>query len=105
MRRVILRLVSVVLVLALAAGGCFVWGYAQFARPGPLETPQTLVVQKGAGLAAIAAQMQQAGIVTYPLIFQIAARITGADKTLKAGEYAFEPRMSVRAVIDRYSEG
>lgn len=105
MRRIILRLISVVIVLALAAGGCFVWGYAQFARPGPLSAPVTLIVPKGAGLTAIATLMRDGGIIGYPLVFQIAARLTGADKGLKAGEYAFSPRMSVREVIDLLQSG
>ncbi len=105
MRRVVLRLVSVLVVLVLVAGGCFVWGYAQFARPGPLAAPVAVVVPKGAGLDAIAGQLNDAGIIAYPLIFQLSARLTGADKALRAGEFAFTPRMSVRDVIDLLESG
>ena len=105
MRRVVLRLVSVLVVLALVAGGGFVWGYAQYARPGPLEGPVTLVIPKGAGLAAIAGQLEEAGVIDYPRVFQVSARITGADKALKAGEFAFAPRMSIRDVLDLLQSG
>ena len=105
MRRVVLRLVSVLVVLALVAGGCFVWGYAQFARPGPLDAAVTLVIPKGTGLNAIAGQLHAADVIAHPLVFQLSARLTGADKELKAGEFVFSRGMSIRDVIDLLESG
>lgn len=99
MRRTAIQLVSVLLILAVAAAGLFAWGYAQYARPGPLSAPVTLVIPRGAGLSAIAAQLQQAEIIAHPLVFRAGARLVGADKGLRAGEYAFAPGMSVHEVI------
>lgn len=105
MRRIAFPLLSLLLVAALAGGGVFVWGYGQFARPGPLEAPVTLVVPKGAGLAGIAARLAEAGIITHPTVFQLGAKIGGADKRLRAGEYAFPPAVSMREVVDLLESG
>jgi peptidoglycan lytic transglycosylase G len=105
MRRTAIQIVSALLILVVAAGGLFAWGYAQYARPGPLSAPVTLVVPKGTGLAGIAAQLQQAEVVSYPLVFQAGARMVGADKGLQAGEYAFSPGMSIRDVLALLTSG
>lgn len=105
MRRGLLLFVSLLLVAAIAAAGLYAWGYTQFARPGPLSAPVTLVVPKGAGMAGIAGQLRDAGVISFPLVFRGAARLTRADKTLRAGEYAFAPEMSVRDVISLLQSG
>ncbi|MCG8507884.1 MAG: endolytic transglycosylase MltG [Rhodospirillales bacterium] len=105
MRRTAIQIVSALLILSVTAGGIFAWGYAQYARPGPLSAPVTLVIPKGAGLAGIAGQLQQAGVIAYPMVFQAGARLIGADKKLRAGEYAFSPGMSVREVVSLLTSG
>lgn len=105
MRRIALIAVSLLIVVAVAAGGLYAWGYAQFARPGPSAAPATLVIPKGAGLGDIAARLTAAGIVAHPAVFQAAARLTGADKRLRAGEYAFPAAISMRDVIALLESG
>ena len=105
MRRSAFLLVSLILLAALAGGGVFAWGYAQFVRPGPLGVPATLVIPKGAGLGGIAAQMAVAGVIRHPTVFEAGAKITGADGRLKAGEYAFPAAISVRDAIALLESG
>ncbi len=105
MRRIAFLLIFLVLLAALAGGGVFAWGYAQFVRPGPLAAPTTLVVAKGAGLGAIAARLAAAGVIAHPIVFETGAKITGADGRLKAGEYAFPAAISVADAIALLESG
>ncbi len=99
MRRIVPSVVALLVLSAIAAGGLFAWGHAQFTRPGPLAAPVTIVIPKGAGLAAIAGRLTQAGVLTYPTVFRLGARLIKADKGLQAGEYAFPAAMSMREVL------
>ena len=105
MRRIAFRALSLLIVVVLAAGGVFAWGYAQFARPGPSAAPVAVVIPKGVGLGDIAARLATAGIVAHPTVFELAARLTGADKRLRAGEYAFPAAGSMRDAIALLESG
>ncbi|MDJ0894880.1 MAG: endolytic transglycosylase MltG [Alphaproteobacteria bacterium] len=84
-------------IVLLAAGGFF-FLYSEFTRPGPLDRDQVLVIEKGAGSAAIAGQLGEAGIIRYPWAFRIATRFTGQDRMLRAGEYQFPAGSSAQEV-------
>jgi len=99
MRRIAFPVLSLLLLVALAGAGAAVWGHARFTRPGPLAVPATVVIPKGLGLAGIAERLREAGVIAEPLVFRIGARLTGAHRDLKAGEYAFSPAISMREVI------
>ncbi|MDA1088879.1 MAG: endolytic transglycosylase MltG [Proteobacteria bacterium] len=85
--------------LVVTGSGVMYWGNAQFKQPGPLATDTTVLVERGAGINAIARDLNRAGVLAYPLVFRIAARLSGTGKPLKAGEYAFPARISPEAVL------
>ena len=89
----------------LFAGGLVIWGNRTFERPGPLTAETVLVVPRGAGLKAIAAQLETAGVIRHPLLFLAKAQWTGAHRELKAGEYAFEAAISPAAVLAKLRRG
>jgi UPF0755 protein len=99
MGRIAVRLFSALLATLVLALGVFLWGYASFTRPGPLEAPITLIVPRGQGPEGIARALEAAGVIADALVFVGAARLTGADRGLRAGEYEFRPAMSPREVI------
>ena len=99
------RVVYLFLAFATLLGGAFLWGYAQFTRPGPLLAPATVVIPKGAGLERIAAELQGAGVISYPLVFRLGARALGVHTSLRAGEYAIAAGASARAVLGILNEG
>ena len=72
--------------------------------PGPLSRPATIVVAHGAGTAAIAAQLADAGTVYSPLAFRLAARLM-ANGSLKAGEYALPAQTSIAEIVAMMHEG
>ena len=81
------------------AGGLFAFGYAQFVKPGPLQLSATVLIVKGTGLEAIANQLHRSGILEYPLVFRLGARLTEADKRLKAGEYVLAQAISPKDIL------
>ena len=85
------------------AGALYAWRAVE--QPGPLAEARTVLVPRGAGLNGIAAALEEAGIVGDRRVFAVAARALGAARVLRAGEYAFEPAVSIRGVIDLLVEG
>jgi UPF0755 protein len=79
--------------------GAVVWGFAQFTRPGPLEAAVDRVIPRGAGVEAIARRLTADRIISHPLVFTIAARVTGADRRIRAGEYHFPARLTMEEVM------
>ena len=91
--------------LSLLAGGAAVWGRAQFRAPGPSKTEISILIDRGTGIDAIAYNLYRAGVLAGPLVFRIAAKLSGTDKPLKAGEYAFQPGISPEAALELLQSG
>ena len=97
-------LLALLLVSAVVVGGGY-WGWERFTEPGPLREARSVVVPSGAGVRAIAHRLTSAGVIARPEIFVLAARVTGMHASLKAGEFAFDPGMSQRAVLGKLVSG
>ncbi|MBP5857104.1 endolytic transglycosylase MltG [Marivibrio halodurans] len=97
-------LLTLLLVSVLAVAGGY-WGWERFTEPGPLNEARSVVVPNGAGVRAIADRLASAGVIGRPEIFILAARVTGMHASLKAGEFAFDPAMSQRAVLEKLVSG
>lgn len=65
----------------------------------------TVVVPKGAGLRQTARILARAGVVDHPGLFVLAARLTGRQSRIQAGEYALSPAMSYRRLLHILSTG
>ncbi|MEZ5318213.1 MAG: endolytic transglycosylase MltG [Vicinamibacterales bacterium] len=104
MRRAVLIVLVAGLVLA-AAGGA--WLRQRLAAPyqGYAGAEVFVELPSGAGVRAIAAQLAEAGVVTDPVTFRIAARLAGADRRLQAGEYRFAGPATPWTVVDRLARG
>jgi len=92
-----------VVVVAAYAGHRYV--LEQFARPGPLTEPVTVIIPQGAGLAAITDRLAEAGVIDEPLVFEAGVRIADQGRALKAGEYAFPAAVSAREAMAMLTEG
>lgn len=60
---------------------------------------------QGTGVAAIATRLAAAGVIPDPWTFRLAARVTGSDRRLRAGEYRFAEAASPNAVMARLVAG
>lgn len=97
-----LAFVSAAAIVLVAAG---LWASIAVFGKGPLDQDTTVVVPRGAGLASIARQLDDSGVIDHPFLFMTAAKVTGADRDLKAGEFAFAAGTSMRSVIDLLRSG
>ena len=99
------RLFSILALLLVAAVLAVVWFQRAASRPGPSTAPVTVVVDHGAGLAAITDELTLRGVIDNGFVFALRARWRGAARELKAGEYAFAPGISVDGVLDEMVAG
>ncbi len=90
-------------VLILGAGAF--WGKAQFTRPGPSRTEITLIIERGAGVNAIARDLHQAGVLAHPFTFKFMARLEAKEKPLRAGEYAFKAGITPAGALRHLQSG
>lgn len=97
------RVLAVLALLAVMAGGAFwggwIWLQARFQEAGPLSQDTVLVIEPGSGLGRIASQLSRVGVVESDLLFRLHARASGFAGQLKAGEYVFEPGVSISEVL------
>ena len=89
----------------LAAGAAFYFGKLRFEEEGPLQRAKTIVIEEGTSLSAISATLESQGIITSNFIFTQGVKATRNTASLKAGEYAFKPGMSMRNVMDTIVSG
>jgi UPF0755 protein len=98
---VVLNFFLMVAVLAvLSTGAAFYFGKVWFTRPGPLAEPTSVMVARGTDLDTIAGQLQRQNVIDGQFVFTTAARIYDTHDKLKAGEYLFQPGVSMEQVLD-----
>jgi UPF0755 protein len=85
------------LAVAVAACGLF-WYVVAVDRSHP-QTPQQLVVQRGATFGEVATQLAEDGVINNTLTFRILARLRDEDVAVRAGEYRFGPRVTQSDVL------
>jgi UPF0755 protein len=105
MVRALARALVFLVVLAAVVGGGVAWFLHAYRAPGPLTAPATLVIERGSGLTAIAAQLEEAGVVGNRWVFLAGTALEGGDRRLKAGEYAFAPGISPAEAADLLARG
>ncbi|CAM5769351.1 Endolytic murein transglycosylase [Labrys miyagiensis] len=86
-----------VILMLLAVGGYF--GLRQFTGPGPLTAAKTVYVPKGSGRDEIADALEREGVITGATTFTTGVFLMGRGNDLKAGEYAFQPSVSMYDVM------
>ena len=64
-----------------------------------------MVFRSGAGVSQIAEGLKQAGLIRSETLFVLVAKVTGAGRHLKAGEYDFTSRASMAQILDAIREG
>jgi UPF0755 protein len=105
MGRLAVRLILLIAVAAAASLAAYAWAVARLNAPGPLTEDVTLILPKGSGVSVIARHLGKADVLADPLLFVLAARLAGADRRLRAGEYRFSAGASAMAVIDQLRRG
>ena len=107
-RRLAVMAASGLATLALAILLFVLWGLWSYNSAGPPArhgTETTVLLRHGAGLSEIAQDLEDQGVVRSASIFMAAAQVTGASRSLKAGEYAFLSRASLGAILEALRHG
>ncbi len=81
------------------------YGLDRLERAGPLAADTVVYIPQGSGLDAIAGQLERAGVIEDPLVFRLGARVLGATRGLRAGEYLFPAALSMRGAIELLTSG
>ncbi len=96
------------LLAACLVGGAFVlqrYLETWLVTPGPLAEQADIMVPRGTGMSGIAARLAEAGVVDDALLLRAAARLSGRDRRLQAGEYRFPPHVTPAAALDMIANG
>jgi UPF0755 protein len=96
---------SLLVIALLAVAGAYFWFDNEVRAPGPLEEPASVVVPSGSSLYIIAEELQRQNVVSDADFLMWRARWRDEAHLLKAGEYLFEPGVSIDQVIDQMVEG
>jgi UPF0755 protein len=93
--------VAAALLLAVI-GGNFIYGWT---APGPLERAATVIIKPGSSMMSAARQLEKSGAVesTYTLVNR--AKIFGASKTIKAGEFVIPTKASNSDILSILTDG
>jgi UPF0755 protein len=97
-------LVLLLIIGAAAAGAWFYSGVDRLFKA--YDAPELFVeIPQGAGSAAIAKRLADAGVVRDVNSFRLALWLTGDARRLQAGEYRFDRALSARQVADKIARG
>lgn len=98
-------ILTIILVLAVAAGVAIAIGKQRFEAQGPLDRSKTVNIPRGLGLRDIAELLQREGVIDQPWIFVGGVVALKARDELKYGEYAFSRHSSLREIVETIVEG
>lgn len=94
---------SLIMVVALIAGGALFMGRTEFYAPGPLAADKIVVVKGSSG--DVADQLAKEGVIDHPSLFLAGLHLMRKASQLKAGEYVFRQHASLGDVMDTLVEG
>ncbi len=100
MRRFAFFILTFFLLIGLPSGGVLVWGFAQYIKPGSTISENTVFVPEGSNVDAIAKILESEGIIDDAMIFRLGVRLSGVDKNLQAGEFAFPHGVSAKGAAE-----
>jgi UPF0755 protein len=96
---------TVLILCLMVGGGAVVFGKSRFEAPGPLQQDKVVAIPR-IGMMEMADLLRREGVIDeHRLIFIGGVLALKARSELKAGEYVFAKRASVRDVVETIVEG
>ncbi len=96
------------LLMAVLVAASLVMGVGHWYRAAPASSnDQAKVVElaAGQGVSAIADQLQRAGVLDHPRLWELCVRFTDRARHLKAGEYAIAAHATPLAITEQLTSG
>ncbi|MEZ5839308.1 MAG: endolytic transglycosylase MltG [Hyphomicrobiales bacterium] len=98
-------LLTFVVLAILAIGAGLYWGKTRFDAEGPLTESKSVMITRGSNAEAIAGMLERHGVIENKWVFFGGILVNKAQADLKAGEYLFKRRASMREVMETIVEG
>ena len=92
-------------IILIAAGGVWFWGYTILIQPGTLKTDTIVNIPKGSSIERISRILAQKDLVLYPRFFELFARTIGAKYVLQAGEFSIPSGSSLINILTILQSG
>ncbi len=106
MRRSAVRIILTALLIVVAGiVGGVIWAWSAYKSAGSLEAEVALVIPRGAGVQEIARILHDGGVIDNPHLFVLGARYSKMAHRMRAGEFAFTPKISTRAAVAHLVDG
>lgn len=96
--------ILIVLAVLLTGGSVFSFYSLLYEENNRLE-PTVLLVERGDSFNTIARRLKKEELIDSASIFKIAARLSGQDTSIKAGEYRIPPKASAKMILDILVKG
>lgn len=100
--------ITFLFLLSCAVVGVYYWVKIKFDEPGPAATSTVVVIPRGEGVSGIAERLQHDGVIADRRLFMTSVlyfMYLKGHGSLKAGEYEFPKRATMRQVLDTIVEG
>jgi UPF0755 protein len=95
-----------IVVVGVVGTGILVFvGKYQFERPGALDQPRTITIERGSNLGVIGDLLQRGGVISSKWLFVAGVWFNKQQSGLKAGEYLIPAHASMRDVMDTLVSG
>ncbi|TKT81352.1 endolytic transglycosylase MltG [Aquamicrobium sp. LC103] len=98
-------LMSVVVLVAIAAFVAVYLGKQAFDAPGPSTDADTVIIRPNTGVQGIAELLARNDMISNETIFRLGVRAYGNDGQLKAGEYMVKAGASMREIMELLKSG
>lgn len=98
-------IITLILIVAVAAGYLLYIGKQRFDAPGPLQEDKVVAIPRGSGIRDIADLLTKDGVIDQPWVFVGGVLVLKAHEGLKAGEYQFKAHASLNDVVNTLSDG
>lgn len=89
----------IALLIPFSAGFCSWYLYTESVDLG--DSTVSIIIEPGSDFGTVSSQLSAGGVVKSELIFKVAARLSGLDKTLTPGRYNFDGENSCRSVLQK----
>ncbi|MEM1146399.1 MAG: endolytic transglycosylase MltG [Pseudomonadota bacterium] len=107
--RFLKALIALFIVVAIlgagAAGYGWYWLMGKAGEPGPFAQQTEFTVERGEGLASVAARLEANGLVADKRVVRWRARLDGHESAIKAGAYMFPARSTVDEILAQLVDG
>ena len=108
LRRGMMTALGALATIGAAMALAIIWALFAYFGPGPAArhgASTDLVVRPGSSVAEMAGALKSAGVIGSGTVFELAARLTGDARRLKAGEYDFLSHASMADILRAMAEG